>query len=68
MGGYTEEISKLLHFAVFTSRAAAGLIEVWVQEGTTFAFWRYSFALKLSFILILGCIDTFGDINHIKLQ
>ena len=47
-----------------TSRAAAGLIEVWVQEkGTTFAFWRYSFALKVSFILILGCINTFSNFS-----
>ena len=39
---------------------AAGLIEVWVQKGTTFAFWQYRFALK---VLILGCIDTFGNFD-----
>ena len=48
---------------LFTSRAAAGLIEVWVQEGTTFAFWHYSFALKVILFLITIIYQYFHIIS-----
>ena len=49
----------------FTSRAAAGLIEVWVQGegGTTFAFWHYSFALKVILFLITIIYQYFHIIS-----